>query len=126
MSVLLSFVSCGSTDGPTSASATAAKFSDIYTQLFPAASKAKCDLCHSQPASEISNGNLHLGDAGDREAVYTALVGKAATSKACAGKTLVVPGDPEGSLFYSKVTGTPPCGERMPLGGGALPTNQIE
>ncbi len=123
--LLLWCVSCGSSDTGTSAAASPAKFSDIYSALFPAATKAKCDFCHSQPASEVSNGNLHLGAAGDREAVYAALVGKTASSKACSG-ALVVPGDAEGSLFYSKVTAAPPCGERMPLGGGALPAEQIE
>ncbi len=122
---LLCCASCGSSDGGTSTTASAAKFSDVYVALFPVATKAKCDFCHSQPASEISNGNLHLGAVGDREAVYAALVGKAAVSKACSG-ALVVPGDAEGSLFYSKITASPTCGERMPLGGGALPAEQIE
>ena len=39
---------------------------------------------------------------------------------------LVVPGHPEQSLFYTKLTATPPCGARMPFGGGALPDAQIE
>ncbi len=104
----------------------AAKFSEIYAAIFPAASRAKCNFCHTQPASNISNGNLHTGAEGDTAAAYAALVGVTSTSKNCAGRSLVVPGKPEESLFYLKLTAEPPCGARMPFGNGALPDAQIE
>jgi hypothetical protein len=39
---------------------------------------------------------------------------------------LVMPGKPESSLFYLKLTGTPPCGVRMPNGGNAFTEAQLE
>ena len=125
LGLALALTSCGggsSNDGTTSN----AKFSEIYAQVFPATTPAKCNFCHSQPASNISNGNLHTGAEGDIETAYAALVGTTSTSKNCKGQSAVVPGHPEQSLFYTKLTATPPCGARMPFGGGALPDAQIE
>ena len=121
---LLGVTACGSSasSDPTQP----AKFSEIYAQVFPAMTPAKCNFCHSQPASQVSNGKLHTGAEGDVEAAYAALVGQTSTSKDCSGKDLVVPGKPEASLLYTKLTATPPCGARMPFGGGALPDAQIE
>jgi hypothetical protein len=62
----------------------------------------------------------------DRDAAYAALIDHTSTSRDCAGMPYVVPGDPEGSLFYTKFLNDPGCGERMPLGGGALPANELE
>jgi hypothetical protein len=62
----------------------------------------------------------------DRDAAYAALIDHDSTSRDCGGMPYIVPGDPESSLFYVKLTGDPGCGERMPLGGGALPADQIE
>jgi hypothetical protein len=45
---------------------------------------------------------------------------------ACDGKTLVVPGDPDASALYGKLTDTPPCGSRMPLGQPALYPEDLE
>jgi hypothetical protein len=50
-------------------------------------------------------------------AAHAALVNQAPTGVKCggSGRTLVVPGDPDGSLFLAKVRdATPPCGVRMP------------
>ena len=42
------------------------------------------------------------------------------------GMMLVVPGDPDNSLLYLKLT-TAPCGDAMPpTGSGALPADAIE
>jgi hypothetical protein len=87
---------------------------------------AKCDSCHSQPPSNVSNGQLQFGADGDQRAAYETLISGTSTSRFCAGAAFIVPGDPEASLFYTKVTEHPPCGERMPLGGGALPASQVE
>jgi hypothetical protein len=120
---LLGVTACGSSSDPPTQ---AAKFSEIYAQVFPAKSAAKCNFCHSQPTSQVSNGKLHTGAEGDVEAAYAALVGATSSSRDCSGKSLVVPGKPEESLFYTKLTAAPPCGARMPFGGGALPDAQIE
>ncbi|WP_438029455.1 c-type cytochrome domain-containing protein [Sorangium sp. So ce233] len=40
-------------------------------------------------------------------------------TSACGGMVLV-PGDPDASSIYTKVTPTPPCNNRMPLGGAPL------
>jgi hypothetical protein len=42
---------------------------------------------------------------------------KSTSSALCAGWSLVVPGSPEKSLLYQKLTASPVCGERMPLAG---------
>ena len=103
---------------------TPATFTEIHTALFPQATAAKCDFCHGQPASQVSNGLLNMGS-DDRDAAYAAIVGVTSTSRDCAGQDLVVPGDPDNSVFYVKLLANPGCGERMPLGGGDLPAEQI-
>jgi hypothetical protein len=118
----LSTVGCGG--GSTATEDSGAKFSEIYPLLFPAGTAAKCNFCHSMNASNVSNGKLSMGM--DKDAAYAALVGKSSVSAMCEGAELVVPGQPEMSLLYQKVSGTPPCGSRMPLGAGALPDNQVE
>ena len=105
--------------------APAATFTELHATLFPQATPAKCDSCHGQPASQISNGLLNTGS-DDRDGAYAALLDHTSTSRDCAGMPYVVPGDPEGSLFYVKLLRDPVCGERMPLGGGALPDEQLE
>lgn len=116
----LSGLSCSSAS---SSPAPTGKFSDIYPQIFPQTTKAQCSFCHSLPPNEKSNGNLSTGT--DRASAYKALVGKSSTSAKCSGKTYVVPGKPDESLLLSKVT-TPTCGDHMPLGGDALPSDQVE
>ncbi|KYF67833.1 hypothetical protein [Sorangium cellulosum] len=44
----------------------------------------------------------------------------------CGGGSMVlVPGDPDASTIYTKVTPTPPCNSRMPFGGAALSDTEI-
>jgi len=102
------------------------KFSEIYATLFPANTAAKCDSCHSQQPSNVSNGLLQVGADGDEHAALSTLTTATSMSRFCSGQTYVVPGHPESSLLYLKLTDHPPCGERMPLGGGALPAAEIE
>jgi len=99
-------------------------FSEIYDTLFPPATNARCNFCHSMPASDISNGNLSTGM--DRDSAYAALVGQKSTSSRCAGKPLVVPHEPGASLFLDKLAAKPTCGDRMPLGGMALSDDELE
>jgi hypothetical protein len=103
---------------------TGAKFSEIYALIFPSISNPRCDSCHAMPASEISNGKLHMGM--DRATAYNALVGKMSSGRKCVGKMLVVPGQPDMSLLLQKLGPTPPCGSRMPIGGAPLTDAQME
>jgi hypothetical protein len=99
-------------------------FSAIYPMLFPADTGPKCNFCHSMPASDVSNGKLHLGM--DRHTAYAALVGQTAIGIKCMGRSLVVAGQPDMSLLVQKFSDNPPCGERMPQGGAPIPDEQIE
>jgi len=123
--LLLACAGCGS-PAKDPAPGTPAKFSEIYAALFPADTSAKCNSCHSQPPSNVSNGTLHVGADGDEAAAYMTLTTATSNSHLCSGQAYVVPGHPESSLLFTKLTASPPCGERMPLGGGALPDAQIE
>jgi hypothetical protein len=99
-------------------------FAEIYDQLFPLQTNARCDFCHGMPPSQVSNGFLSTGS--DRDAAYAALVGKTSASKDCKGKKLVEPYHPEDSLLLDKVSGSPTCASQMPLGGMALSASQVE
>lgn len=56
------------------------------------------------------------------------LVNAEAAGPACGGMgPRVIPGDAEGSIFYSKIADAEPlCGSRMPLGGRALSADEID
>ncbi|WP_441287676.1 hypothetical protein ACSRUE_36955 [Sorangium sp. KYC3313] len=41
------------------------------------------------------------------------------------GSSVLVPGDPDASAIYTKVTPDPPCNDRMPFGGAALSDTEI-
>jgi hypothetical protein len=107
-----------------SAAAPAATFTQIYAMMFPMATNARCDACHSMPANDIANGNLEMGKT--QLSAYTALVGRSSTSSRCMAQPLVVPNHPEMSLLFQKLSPTPPCGSRMPLGGAAFNDAQME
>lgn len=131
--VFTGLAGCGTANDSTDAldadvpdAAPAGTFTEIYERFFPADTPAKCDFCHSQPASNISNGHLHLGLAGERAVAYAALVGQTSTSEKCMGKALVVPGHPEESLLFTKFSDAPPCGGRMPLGADKLTAFELE
>ena len=114
-------VSAALVEGCSSSSAPAAEpatFTAIYPLLFPSSTNARCNNCHGLPANVITNGNLFMGT--DKAAAYAGLVGKASTSLHCKGRSIVVPGDPDTSLFFLKLSPNAPCGSRMPLGGDLL------
>lgn len=98
-------------------------FSEIYAELFPPKTNARCNFCHSMPASDKSNGNLGMGDT--KDAAYAALMGKSSSSSHCEGRPLLTPGEPEQSLFFLKFSEPAPCGARMPLGGALLTSAQL-
>ena len=114
----------GCSSNAASASAAPGTFTEIYPLLFPVTAKPQCNFCHGLPANDRSNGSLSVGM--DKATAYAALVGKVSSSSQCGGKTLVSPGNPEASLLYQKLTTTPPCGGHMPLGGDALPSDELE
>lgn len=72
--------------------------------------------CHTGPTPQ---GDLDLGAAG----VDARLAGATATQ--CAGKTLVVPGNPSGSYLIEKLGAKPSCGASMPSGGPALDPSDV-
>lgn len=114
-------IGCG---GPTVAPqpVSAATFTAIYPLMFPRSTKGQCNLCHSLPPNQKSNGKLSVG--ADRAAAYAALVGTTSTSLDCSGKAYLVPGKPDESLLLTKLA-SPSCGDRMPLGGEPLPEDQL-
>lgn len=121
----LSACAPAATDSGGDTGAPPATFTEIHTAMFPIATEAKCDYCHGQVANQVSNGLLNMGN-DDRDAAYAAITGTTSVSRDCAGMAYVVPGDPESSLFYLKLLDDPGCGEKMPLGGGNIPAEQVE
>lgn len=99
-------------------------FTAIYAMMFPSTTNGRCNFCHGLPANTTSNGNLAMGT--DKATAYAALVAKKSSGKQCAGQTLVVPGQPDASLFYLKFSEDVTCGSRMPLGGNLLNNSQRE
>lgn len=99
-------------------------FTDIYTATFPEHAKGQCNHCHSLPPNDKSNGMLSMGQ--DRMTAYVALMAGVSSSSRCGGMTLVVPFDPDASLFVQKFSPNPPCGDRMPFGEPPLEAAQLE
>lgn len=99
-------------------------FSEIYDLIFPDKTPARCSFCHSMPASQVSNGMLHTGMT--RDEAYAALINHKSESDKCKGRIEVVPGSPEKSLFFEKISSAPSCGNRMPVGAMDLSKDQIE
>jgi hypothetical protein len=110
--------------GSAGSSTPAVSFSAIYAMIFPMSTNARCNACHGMPANDITNGNLHMGM--DQATAYSALMGTTSTSSMCGAKAYVVPGQPDLSLLFQKLSPTPPCGSRMPLGGSAFSAAQLD
>ena len=88
-------------------------FSTIYSQIL--AQRCAGPFCHS---GSSTGGGLNI-QAGNASAVRSSLLNKPASGSECAasGTALVVPGNPDMSLLYKKLTDTPTCGSRMPPTG---------
>jgi hypothetical protein len=88
-------------------------------------SKNNCGLCHKM---QTLGGGL-VFDPSDKMGTYSALVNiasKGMQGSMCAGKTYVVPGNPDASLVYDKVSKPmPSCGVRMPASGVVLEDGEI-
>lgn len=77
---------------------------EVYAELNE---PAKGPECGPKPADGGGGGDAGGGDAGE---------GDAGGSGGSEAPLLVIPGDPEGSLLYQKLTGTQDCGDPMPSG----------
>ena len=110
--------------GGVGAAPSAATFTAVLA-IF-ADSKNNCGLCH---AMQTIGGGLVFNPT-DRAGTYQALVGptsQGTLGSQCAGKTYVVPGMPDSSLLYDKLSkATPSCGARMPASGAVLSDMEIE
>ncbi|MBX3246426.1 MAG: hypothetical protein KF901_04515 [Myxococcales bacterium] len=76
-----------------------------------------CLDCHRPGNPFFGPGEQEL-DYSDRMGALTAMLNVAAEGSACAddGDLLISPGSPMDSVFYTKMTSTPTCGDIMPLG----------
>ena len=84
----------------------------IYTRLV----RPLCLECHQPGNPFYGPGDQEL-DYSEMMASLTAMSGVQADGSACVDTgTLIVPGDPEASIFYRKLTSDPGCGDIMPLG----------
>jgi hypothetical protein len=83
-----------------------------------------CPTCHNPSGIGVSLGRL---DMSSPATAYTSLVNTPAAGDACAGHGVrVIPGEPDASILYLKVSlNNPLCGARMPLGGPALSDAQL-
>lgn len=92
-------------------------FTAIYDELLTKGRTGNCTFgaCHGA-APGPTNGMLQMS-AADKLVTYNALVNVPSISGNCGPRTLVVPGQPEESLFMLKLRPMPPCGDRMPVAG---------
>jgi hypothetical protein len=110
----------GSTGGSSGATLTA-------VAAILAMTSHNCAICHTASPTSF-NGGLMFNPT-DKQALYTALVGKMSgglPNSMCAGKTYVVAGSPSTSLLLEKVSGHPSCGGPMPMGSTYAPLNATE
>ena len=119
--VLFLAAGCGTVKSPTEPEPTpggvqAYTFTQIQTQFFtPICAKAGCHAVGSAP----SGLELEAGQS------YGNLVGRPANENSSIAR--VAPGDPDHSYIILKLRGDPSItGERMPLGGPYLTSDQIE
>lgn len=96
-------------------------FSAVFNEIFERRLCASV-FCHGLGGATLNFSSLHAG--------YLSLVDHEPTGALCKdrGLTLVVPGDPEASLLFTKVSrDDPPCGARMPhVPGVVLDAREIE
>src|SRR5215831_17690505 len=97
--------------------APAATFTQVYTTVIT----NRCTPCHTT-ANGIGIQQGHL-DMTTQAAAYANLVNVPAAGIACGGRGIrVVPGMPDSSIMYLKISldDPTPCGGKMPLGGPPL------
>lgn len=92
-------------------------FTELYQQVL-APRSCTSPYCH---------GSFGSGALDDVHAAYVSILSAVADGEGCGDAKVVIPGDPEHSMLYLKVSmDKPPCGERMPVTTGALPAAEIE
>lgn len=110
--------------GTMSASASGPTFSAVYDALFSNSAAAGCFGCHSGMMNPALNGNFSMIT--DKAAAYKGLASaKSSPEGMCKDMTRVTAGDPMKSLLYLKISGSPPCGMKMPPGGTPLPADVV-
>jgi hypothetical protein len=117
---LLLAAGCGTVKSPTEPppedpGAPAFTFTQIQTQIFtPVCAKAGCHAAGSSPSGLVLEAGQSYGN----------LVGRPAAENGALDR--VAPGNPDGSYMILKLRGDPAItGERMPLGGPYLTSDQI-
>ena len=113
-------------DSATSGDVMTAGLVPTFTQVY-AIITSRCTPCHTTAGGiGISQGHL---DMTTKAAAFMNLVNTPTAGVACTGKgTRVTPGDEATSIMYLKVSldDPTPCGEKMPLGGPALPQAEAD
>lgn len=106
--------------GGSGPAADANTFSGIYRDII--STRCAGPVCHSGGST---GGSLNFTMGADASSVRTGLINRAASGSECtsSGSSLVVPGSPDTSLLYLKLTDTPPCGSRMPPTGALAPAD---
>jgi mono/diheme cytochrome c family protein len=101
--------------GPAPGNVPALTFTQIQTQIFtPVCAKAGCHAAGSSPSGLVLEAGQSYGN----------LVGHPAAENSSLAR--VAPGDPDHSYIILKLRGDPSItGERMPLGGPYLTSDQI-
>ena len=128
---LLVTTGCGSSDGdgtPPTPSPPNPTLTNVYRDAVNSSNCAGVQ-CHTAPA--VLSG-FALGTTKDD--LYTVLVNQPAAGPKCGQGvdggpspfTRVVPGDPDHSLLFLKLNGTPPCGDAMPTIGNQLSKENIK
>lgn len=86
-----------------------------WTNVYAKVVQSSCPGCHT--ASHETGLDLS-----SKAKAYEGLVDQEANGELCGNgvRKRVIPGDGENSLFWQKLTGDEPCGDRMPLGGPFL------
>jgi hypothetical protein len=100
--------------------------SATLTQVVAIFQSKACGACHSSAPSS-ANGGLQF-DPSNKSSLHTALVGKKSAGtngSKCGGMTYVEADEPSSSLLYQKLSGSPPCGVRMPQGGTPLSESEL-
>lgn len=96
-----------------------------FTSVYDGVIARNCLGCHG----EVPSGEAGVLLMATRAQAYAQLVNVPAGGTACAGqgRIRVVPGDPDGSLLYNKVSKPQPaCGLPMPAPTGGLPAGDVQ
>lgn len=116
-------IGCSSSSTPATSTATpdAGAVAPTFTNVYDNVIAKRCTGCHTTPTGDgIAEGKL---DMTTKALAFTNLVGAAAAGPECAAKQVrVVPGKPDDSLFYLKISldDAAPCDKKMPENGPPL------